>query len=1080
MNAPSTDLDKVIETLDKQVRETRLAASSPPFLGLLDFSDAQRKLARDALKRLCKGVASNALPVLRVNRNFTAWYVCDFIRRHYGEDGNAKVWKYIADAFGVQAPLDAEFQESLYSIVKSKCEDLGLPVPKSKKVDLFKLYAGVSDAQLKPLIQAFFAQERNFGSPQLDDGVALNTWEDNSLYFVADGLRTLRYSIIWDVSAWHAKTFAMCRNGEITSSSTFHKQFLKQFTEEEAQQRSRRPSAGQQPQPRLVLDNMEIALELPAGTFRQSVQFDDGPVNHMRPGTVFPLPRPLPTKLSFGSEFNRISLLPTTGCALVGDADLGGSLKPVMSQSGSIELKMSRAILFAREPILDDGNNDIDSYKVGEEMYIAVFSLPRTGQLELKIGESPLRLTRQSIRGISLNDGIIGRGIYQHLYSRETKLHVNTGIPRSASRDVMIKFGDTGQTLIQVQSDDEGYAEVSLADILSDAKDTNVANPVVLRIELMNPRLSADEEPVGSGIRLRAFVWPSFKEFKDVQILCSGKPDNLVINECRHISLDDRGTPCIDREAISDPEIVFEIEGKHQQFRLPPPDICVSHILPNGSSHPFPRGSSITLTAKAKGGAIRIKCRNPDTTLVVPGHPEYQPFRGGAACTIGLRGRESGWIRLRGPNGISTDLVELQKEFEYQSLEIQRITGKLNVRLSLSGEFKALMVKFEIELETGAERNQSGEVHFNIGDATEAPPKWLTAERQHDRSLVISINERELGPGTWFGQIYVKDETFWRPVVSQSGETVTIVVSQGDNPADDIKPAERTERVLKWSALRHAMESWHEGGVKKVLNQRMTSLIKALDSAPGGRANILKFSLSNHWFDSTSGWIPPMYTLIVRPEIFEGRPIDFLNAGDLFEIMNDFVIHRPQDIERLDVHTLFAFSNSSESMNSGEDLHGFSVKKLMSIMSSQEFSLEPRWSETSILGPSHWKAAHECLQDRISDMELIYADEGSQYHNRSIMLLKLHGLFRHKGENLPVPDIMEDNLRDVHISSSKLLREFAVTARSKKTKEWLSQVIEQSDFSEEEALCALGDQIRLAPELFAFHLLAAELEIMYQ
>ena len=1077
MNVPPPNSNEVIETLDRQVREALLDASSPPFLGLLDFSDDQRTVARDTLRHLCNGVASNALPVLNANRYFAVWYVCDFIRRHYGEEGTAKVWGFIADAFGVQAPLDIEFQKSLYTIIKSKCEDLGLPVPRSRNVDLFKLHAGVSDAQLKPLIQAFFAQERNFGSPPLDDGIALNTWEDSSLYFVEESIQTLRHSIIWDVSAWHAKAFAMCRNGEITSSSTFHKQFLAQFNEEESQQQSRRPSADQQPQPKLVLDNMEIALELPAGTSRQSVQFDDGPVNHMRPGTVFPLPRPLPTTLSFRSGLNRISLLPSTGCALVGDADLGGSLKPVMSQS---ELRMSRVILFAREPVSDDGNNGIDAYQVGEGMYMAVFSLPPTGQLELKIGESPLRLVKECIRGISLNDGIIGRGAYQHLYSKETKLQVNTGIPRSASRDVTIKLGNAREKLIQFQSDDEGHAEVSLATILSDAEYTNVVNPVVLRIELMNPRQSADEKPVGSGIRLRAFIWPSFNQLNDAHILCSEMPENLVIDECQYITVNDRGAPCIDREAISDPEIVFEIEGKHQKFRLPPPYISLSHILPNGTSQPLPRESSITLTTKAKGGAIRVRCRNPDTTLVVPGHPEYQPFRGGAACTIGLRRLDSGWIRLRHPNGIPIDLVELQKEFEYQSVKIQRIAGKLNVRLSVSGEFKAVMTKFEIELETESERNQSGEAHFEIGGATEAPPKWLTAERQHDRSLVININEQMLGPGTWFGQIYVKDETSWRPVVSQSGETVTVMVSQGSNPSDDVKPAERTERVLKWSAQRHATESWHEGGVKKVLNERMTSLIGALDSAPGGRARILRFSLSNHGFDSTFGWIPPMYTLIVCPEIFEGRPTDFLNAGDLFEIMIEFGRDRLQDIERLDDRALVAFSNFFESEKSGERLHGFSIEKLMSIISTQECSVEPRWFETSMLGPSHWRAAHECLHDRICDTDFIDTDSESQYHRRSIMLRKLHGSFRHTGENLPVPSFIEDDFKDFHISSSKLLREFALAARSKRTSEWLNQVIEQCEFSAERALRALGDQISLAPELFSFHLLVAELETMDQ
>lgn len=1059
-----------ITALDFKVYQALREASSPPFLGLLEFSDVDRETARNSIIELGKGDEANIESVLRKHQNFAAWYLCDVVRRTYGSDSTPRVWPDIANALGIQSDLNHPFRYALHEIVANRCEKLGLPVPPENRVSLFRLHAGVSESQLPALVRAFMAQERSLGLPLIDDGNALNEWEDNSLLFVPDGLKVLRMPILWDVSAWHAAIFVDCREGNVEIGSVYHQKFSEIIEMVVKERTSFGARVEVQARPRLVLENMEIALNLPDGTSRHIVKFDDEPLLRVRPGTILPLPYPLPRKVGFGPEVGDIELLSMSGDVLVGDGDLGGNIVSVRRKA---TLSMSNVVLFAREAIVPNSGEPLDCYEIAEGLFTAAFSLPQSESLELLVGKAHITLARQPYRRVSLRGGIIGRGPSGALYGPDATLLVRTGIATATERDLTIRLGEKSACIVNVLTDAAGDADIPISEIISKTGLLPMQGPTTLRIEIMRPR-DEDESSslVGSGVRMRADYWPSFIGRYGAELRCDEPPENLILEESRNISLDRRRKPCVDTDATSETEIVFKIEGKHRRYRLPPLGLSLTHILPDGASRPLPLGSSLVLSSKTRGGAVRVKSNDFEASLDIPGRTNFTPFRGGRTSTVSLRGVGSGWLKLHKLDGISLDLVEFREEFAYRSVKIERRGNDLQIRLSLDGEFDA--VRAELEMEMG--QSEVGDIYFGIDKFVYRQPEWISATRGADGILQIDINGQSLESGIWLGRLYVRDGSSWHPMVSPDGNRLTFIVAKDPSEPEEIFTLKRLTRVIGWLDIGHATESWKEGAVGTTLRRRLAALINKLNTQPGGRARILALSLSDDWFVTGSTWMPPMHALLECPEMFESPVAHFHSAGGAFEPLSLIVSRRLRELEELDQIALMGFANAAQSQSTDEKLIGFDVNRLMMIVSSQEGLALARWNNKPILGPTHWRAAHLLLQDRIDETEFFGDDMEGNTANRRLNLRRLHGSITNQEPGLPVPSFLPETSHMIHRDFSRSLRSFAVAARSCETKAWLSRLVSQSDLSEQMLISALGDLIRLAPELFAFHILAAEFE----
>ncbi len=1057
-----------LKDLDFRVIEALTKASSPPFLGLLEFSDEDRAKARESICNIGDGSEQEIERVLRQYQNFATWYICDTVRRLYGMTGTHRVWPYIAEALGIRSELSHPFRHTLHQIVSQRCGRLGLPVPTEGKVNLFRLHAGVSDAQLPQLIRAFLLQERHFGPPNLDDGNALNEWEDYSLDFLHPGLRVPRIPILWDASAWHALVYAECRLDEGNENKTvYHTKFAKIIKEVQDERAASPARVETKARPRLVLDNLELSIRLPDGTSRQLVQFDDDPSLRVRPSSVIPLPYPLPSRVSFGEGVLKIDILPNPGDVFVGDADLEGDIIQVRQHK---KLSMTNIIIFAREPIK---GRDVTSYEVAEGLFTTSLALPQTETLELLVGETPVGLTRQLYRRVSLKGGIIGRGPSGPLYSPEATVLIRTGIATETQREISVNLGAEPEEIFNFQTDISGEAEIPLNDILPVFGDLHgPPGPVALRVELLRPKEDENAQAIGTGIRMRADIWPEFLERKGFNLRCSLRPSNWAEKESRNILVDQADILCIDRKATSEAEIAFEIESKLRRYRLPPNDLNIIHIRPDGTTRPWPIGSPLILTSATRGGALRFHSNDSEAALEIPDHSQYRPFRGGRASTVALRGLKPGWIRLHRQDGVTIDLAEIREEFAYSSVSISRQSGNVQISLNLDGKIDALRV--EVEGETG--EGEIGDIHFGAGQFLDRPPEWVSATLQPTGCFEIVIDGYKLSPSIGLGRLYVKDQAGWHPIVSAQGDLLTFVSAHGDIEPESDLTEKRCKRVLGWLDIRHASESRKEGEVDAILAKRKSSLVKHLDTIPGGRSKLLDMSLNDDWFVAGSTWMPSMQTLLDRPDIFEASIANFHNVGGAFECLSQLENRPLRDLDFIDPLAFAGFSNAASAQETGEELQGFDAKRLMQIVSLQEGGGESRWNGSPVLGPTHWRAAHMMLQDRIEETRFFGDDVESNNGKRSLNLRRLHGLADRNNEKIQVPSFLEEDQKIIHEDCSQTLQDFAVAARSQGTLSWLSSLETKFEFSSEILLKSLEDLVRLGPELFAFHLIAAELE----
>jgi hypothetical protein len=131
-----------------------------------------------------------------------------------------------------------------------------------------------------------------------------------------------------------------------------------------------------------------------------------------------------------------------------------------------------------------------------------------------------------------------------------------------------------------------------------------------------------------------------------------------------------------------------------------------------------------------------------------------------------------------------------------------------------------------------------------------------------------------------------------------------------------------------------------------------------------------------------------------------------------------------------------------------------------------------------LLGPDHWRAAHLRLIERLDAAGLFGEDTAEEGPNsrrqESLQRLmqaawilgpeKLRPPVPHRGPELQEPD-------QVDLWASALLSGFARSSRLNQVTEYVEAVSTRAGMSTAQALTTIAFMLRLAPELFAFHLL---------
>lgn len=1074
----SSDLYKSLKLMDFSVFQAMQRADAPPFFGLLNVSDKTRDTAGATIKAAIVGNQAQAVRLLRRYRHLAAWYLCDVVRSNYGKDGAHHVWPDIADSLGLKGQLSQPIRNDIHEIVASLCRRLGLPVPPERLILLFQLHAGVSSAQLEALIDAFLSQEDVSGFPPEEDGYRLNIWEDQALEFLHPTLTVLRAPILWDATAWHAALYARCRRDDFSSSDLFATDFNEKLKTRQGKRGRSRSSNLAPPRPRLMLDGMDLYLRLPDGAGRVKVSCDDQSTLRLRCGQLWPLPTPLPKQINwaFNDHSGVIEILNTPGSILAADLE-EGSTPQIITQDATISAQ--RIALFSRAPMermTADGKETI-SEQVGEELFVAISGLTPSGTV-FCVGTHKHRISQRLHRRLSIDGGIIAKGPAGNLHDRNATLTVSTGMAEAADRAVSIETSYGDNFLVPFHTNEFGQADISIDDLLLQANEPIPRAAFAIKFQLMRPSVNETDQPIPSGLWRKAWLWPDFQGRCGNALKSSVKPDNIALQDCRGIEVDDSNLLCIAKDhEHSRAELAFKIEGQVRKFILPAGDLSVVHVRADGTQSPLPRDSHIVLTHAARNGAIRIGSTDINASVNVCGEVRKKPFAFGSTCTIPLRGVSSGWVRLLRDDGRHVDLVEITDACAFSSLGIRHEFGKWSVWISVPNEIDA--VRIDLSSETGDE--QSGTCYLGADRFIHLPSQWVEMESTSTGAIHLICDASKVPRGLWLGQISVRDEQGWHPLTSPRGDTVSMLLDAGDNYPDELQTSARLNQILKWLEICHAEQSWFDGKVGGTLTRRLSSLSEILDESPGGRARVLAQSHSDDWREGDTGWMPPLILLQARPKLFESPAMSFHMAPAGLNILADLSGAPVQELKALDSRAFVAFGNVHQAMRTGEPLRDFDRKRFFSLLRDPSIDHDPfsgrRWKGTPLLGPGHWRASHEELSARIAEASFFSENPDGMNGLRSQAILRIaNPAATAPFGDIPVPASLDETERELHQRITSLLSSFATASRRQKTENWTERVSRSSGMEADEVIRAMGDVLRLAPELFTLHMIVAELE----
>jgi hypothetical protein len=407
---------------------------------------------------------------------------------------------------------------------------------------------------------------------------------------------------------------------------------------------------------------------------------------------------------------------------------------------------------------------------------------------------------------------------------------------------------------------------------------------------------------------------------------------------------------------------------------------------------------------------------------------------------------------------------------------MERRFGGVSARLRIASQPDAVRVTLEGE-DGGA---AVGEVHFGPDAYLIRPVAWLSGERRPDGEIRLRLDPATLGPGLWVGTLSVRDCGGWHPLTAPRGDVVSVAAEGGPLP-DDLRLTARLGRVLGWLDLCHAPQSWHEGGVGAALTRRRDQLAAVMAGSRGGRARLLGLAASEDWRGGGGTWMPPMHLLDACPDLFESPASAFHDAGPALSAVHRMDALRLREMGELDPTALLAFRNAARASRTGERLQGFDAARFFANLADPQVDHDPfagrQWGGRPLLGPGHWRAAHERLEERIEETGFFGEDPDGMNGQRSERLLRTCPVG--KGREIgapPVPPPLEGDRAELHARLSAALLAYARAARIGRTAAWEGATAGRAEILPAQARGAMGDLLRLAPELFAFHLLVAELE----
>ncbi|MBD0865368.1 MAG: hypothetical protein GDA36_07065 [Rhodobacteraceae bacterium] len=1084
---------------DFLISRERQKLGAPPFIGLIPLNKADEKRAIEHTQRFLDGQPERLEALFHQFPNLATWLVTHSLSEKYGANGHA-VYRHIAQMLGI--PLDTQAtRKMLSSAFLDVCDRFGLPSRGlDRDVDVYLLHTGVSQEQLPHLIDAFLSQESAFGPPPVETTAGLNQWENDALDFLPTGVKVPRRAILWDETAYHADLFAQLHDNpaafvpKIEFEQVF-KQVFDQRLQEPRPASGRGRGAAPAPRPRLCWQSGALVLRLPRceGRIRLRLDEEQQPLR-LRGGEHWTLPQPWPRRLHWeiAGQPGQRTLLAHGGCAIF-DRLTGRHLHDI-SQDSKNELVDSRDIaILARGPFTVA---DELAFELGAESYVGFATLgPRPVALALGGAQTDLRARPR--RRLSLVGDEIANGPQGILYGPTARLQIETGLTHSKTRTLRVTHEQQSPRFVEVPIQNDGSGAIGLTGLLAHFPEAEAADPLRLGIELMAPGTKPGTKEHSARIKLSVWVWPGFRGQEHIQLHSVRPVGNLVRNKCRHVGLDDHGYLCLDREGgYKHACAVFRIGDDDVPFDLPWPDVTVTRHRAEGGPAFLPLGTRLSVSEEDRFDTISIRCPDQRAQLIIRGTREKRPFFMGLTRNLAVRDllgpASDEYVRLRRENGSELVLFELIAARVPRKIDL-RAAGN-PIRLCLT--FKELIdaVAVEVENETGnVERAEAALRHRPVAVRR---PEWFHAEVCDDdaQGLELTLDGGWLDDGPGLARLLIRPEgrDSWHPLRTAQGASVAIALA---NPAADAPPQDadelrrRFEALCRWFSEPYAAECWPV--LERTLVPRWRELGLRLRDVPGGDSAIMQAACLPPPDHAPPDWIPILHPVQFAPDLYAAAPPVFAalaassdpGTAELAALAT-LNTARLRESSHLHETALLAFQNVRVAQDNGAPLKGFDPARFFRNLPQPQVDTDPSagwfWRGSPVLGPGHWRAAHLRLAERLDEAGLFVGDTAEEEPQCQPSLLRLiQAAWNLEEEKLrpsaPLRNAESGEPDQVDRWASVLLSGFARASRLNEVDEYVkklsAQADIQADISPEQALTGIARMLRLAPELFAFHLL---------
>ena len=1085
-------VSRVTECLDKlgafetKLRRKLESAGAPPFIGVLDIDENERARIRDLVRGALDG-RIDLLPILfhRVP-TVAAWSVSNALTVGYGDE-DAAVYKKIEQALGIRLPAFGTSRATLYRLFSRVCDDFGLAIRQDghdgRMVDAYLVQAGVSRPQVHHVVEAFLRRQRSFGPPQTHSTSLLNGWEDDALDFLQPGVKVARRVLETDNTGYHAAVFARCRTGAgiVTDFETHFHQTYRELQRDPGRHRGRRKDV---PPPKVAWLNDSLSLSIPQFEGRFKLRFD-GRTLRVRGGAECPLPQPWPDEImwSAGDAEGAIRVLDERHPVMVFDPDTGRRVADISNTAPELEIDTDSALLVSRSPFSIDGN---DAVSQGPSSFVAAVSL-RVPSVSLTLADRVCLLRRRPRPRVTIQSGRVAAGRRGDLLCRHAVICVDSGLGLAQRRLVRVEVGGAARVL-GLDLDESGRSQFKMTEF--DFGDELAR----IRVGLLPVAAGPAVDDQRSLAELRAWVWPVLESL-DAGVLegTLDSPKGIVWERCRHLLRDPEGPVRLDpKGGYGQARITFETGEGLVEFDIPWAGVLITRISAEGEIQPLAIGSRLVVTAADLDASIRISSPDPQAALFVRGRTEGTPFIRGSRV-LAMRDlaspAEDDRVILVDSDGTSLILLRVVQAMAPERFETSKRGGRLMVRIQFPVPIDA--VRLALESETGSPDTAEAAITHRPVDAP--TPDWLEADIEDDdlRSITMRIDLNAFDDGMVLAQIAARplQESRFQSLRANNGAIYALALAahsseamQQPNEAPEIST--RFLTLSRWIAVKLADSSWEQ--VSQTLPRRWQEIGTALANSPLGARTLIAAGFAEAPADAPQHWIPQYHPLMVEPGLYQAGADEFraLHQCDVpgtreLALLADL---RPAEMpKRMEFAAMavMGFKNVLQAQAEELPLENFSKELYLRALrqSDVDYSAGLFWRGEDVLGPGHWRAAHQALQDRLDQVD------PEDLSPRSRRIADMMRLIRPRRTSataaFPVPDIGDEREESASQRGkwcSAFLHEFAGACRRRTVPAFVEDRARNMQRTRDALLRDIAFLLRLGPELFAYHMLVSELE----